>query len=371
MTDGGTDTYTTNNLNQYTTGDGVSFTYDENGNLTYDGTNTYYYDSENQLTKAATTSNTYYYEYNPFGKRIEKRGGGTTTKYIYEGDRVIEERDGNNDLIARYIYGSGLDEVLTMERDDNTYYYHYDRLGSVVTLSDENGDSVESYYYDVFGGADTYGSTGNPYFFIARRRDTETELIYCRARMYAIKPGRFIQPDPLRYTDGLNLYCYVHNSPINHIDNLGTIKDCLVGAVDPPPKLLKDAHAYVICDSSGNISCQWAWDYPKGLFYDVKQCIIDHENWHIEEFKKHKEIVCYCLENKGSTYPIPPDQWDKWGKLHECENLHLTLGCFERARKKNQCPEGDASWISIGSVCKQIAEKKRYTKRKLQLLNCP
>ena len=35
--------------------------------------------------------------------------------------------------------------------DSNAYYYHYDGLGSVVALSDENGNIAEKYQYDVYG----------------------------------------------------------------------------------------------------------------------------------------------------------------------------------------------------------------------------
>src|SRR3546814_15077395 len=46
----GTDSYTTNGLNQYTAAAGVSLGYDNRGNLTSIGTNGYAYSSENLLT---------------------------------------------------------------------------------------------------------------------------------------------------------------------------------------------------------------------------------------------------------------------------------------------------------------------------------
>jgi RHS repeat-associated protein len=93
---------------------------------------------------------------------------------------------------------------------------------------------VESYSYDVFGAPTVYDANyteisksaiGNPYMFTARRADDETALYYYRARYYAFDIGRFLQTDPIGYSDGLNVYAYVENNPVNLIDPMGLCKE--------------------------------------------------------------------------------------------------------------------------------------------------
>jgi len=101
------------------------------------------------------------------------------------------------------------------------YYFHFDGLGNVVALTDSAGNTIETYAYDVYGRADKPSSVGNPYFFTARRFDTETKLYYYRARYYSPTLGRFLQVDAIGYQDGMNLYAYCSNNSIIFVDPLG------------------------------------------------------------------------------------------------------------------------------------------------------
>ena len=127
---GGTTTYIPNELNQYDTVDGVSYSYDDNGNLTSDGTNSYTYDAENRLTGVTNLSITY--SYDPLGRRISKTVDGEVTSYIYDGDRVICEYDSLNKLRRKFLYGTGIDEVV--------------RMTEVRSSADITGDGVVDIY---------------------------------------------------------------------------------------------------------------------------------------------------------------------------------------------------------------------------------
>jgi RHS repeat-associated protein len=106
--------------------------------------------------------------------------------------------------------------------DNNAvYYYHFDGLGSVIA---QNKQIIERYSYDVFGEPNRLSDVNNPYLFTGRRYDSETALCYYRARYYDYYIGRFLQPDPIGYGAGLNLYTYCGNNPIKWIDPGGFCK---------------------------------------------------------------------------------------------------------------------------------------------------
>ena len=166
---------------------------------------------------------------------------------------IAEYEDGQ--LVWKFIYGLGIDEPIIMidVTDSNAvYYYHFDGLGSVIALSNNSGEIVEQYEYDVFGRPDRVSDVNNPYFFTGRRYDDETGLYYYRARYYDPYIGRFLQTDPVGYAYGLNLYTYVGNNPINWVDPYGewwvwdafkTFVHCLWKAiVVTDPEEIKDTY---------------------------------------------------------------------------------------------------------------------------------
>jgi len=227
--------YAANEMNEYTAISGQPDpAYDDNGNLIEDGTYTYQYDYENRLI-SVDNGQAAAYQYDALGRRIAKTTAEGTVLYFYDGARVVEERDGAGALAASYAYGLWVDDILTMERNGQRYFYHQNSLGSVVGLSDSSAQLVELYEYDAYGQASVFSpeyeplngsQAGNPYLFTGRRLDGETGLYYYRARYYDGEWGRFLQRDPLGYTGKyLNLYSYVENNSQNYLDPFGLSKE--------------------------------------------------------------------------------------------------------------------------------------------------
>jgi RHS repeat-associated protein len=71
----------------------------------------------------------------------------------------------------------------------------------------------------------------NPLQYTGRNYDSETGLLYYRARYYDPNVGRFLSEDPLGMLDDFNLYRYVHNSVANETDptGCGRTYDCGAG----------------------------------------------------------------------------------------------------------------------------------------------
>ncbi len=211
------DAYTINSMNAYTAVTNSlnnNYSYDANGNQIQDVLFNYSYDFANRLVEVSGDSSTYYV-YDPLGRRIEKKSNNSTTKYFYDGWRVLEERNADNNLEVTYVYGDWIDDVITMDRHDDRYYYHNNSIGSIVALTDTTGNVVERIEYESHGKPIIYDAefnrlikskVDNPYFYTGRRMDIESGLYYYRRRFYNSDTGSFLTRDPTGYVDGMSLY---------------------------------------------------------------------------------------------------------------------------------------------------------------------
>ena len=224
--------YTPNAVNEYTVAAGATLSYDGNANLKTDGTYTYGYDTENRLLTVTATGHSFAYSYDPLSRRKQKTVDGVVTQYLLDGSQEIAEYDGTGTLLRRYVFGPGIDEpVATIAAAGTKSYNHQDALGSVIALSDGTTGAVgDKYTYSAYGESPSLA--GNAFRYTGRRVDAETGLYYYRARYYSPRLGRFLQPDPIGYQGGLNLYAYVGGDPLNLTDPSGLIQEAVGNAVN-------------------------------------------------------------------------------------------------------------------------------------------
>ena len=86
-------------------------------------------------------------------------------------------------------------------------------------LADNAGNTVVSYVFDAYGNRTEENTVYNPFGYRGEYTDSESGLVYLRARMYDPETGRFINEDPAR--DGLNWYVYCSGNPIMFVDKTG------------------------------------------------------------------------------------------------------------------------------------------------------
>jgi len=254
--------------------------YDGNGNLLTNHVGTrskwiYAYDDENRLIELIRTNSTSDiaatdFIYDGLG-RLRKRleyvptpgsspvGNWTLnseTHYIYDGRRVIQERDGNGVNVPTVSYTRGTDLSGSIEgaggiggllaRSDgyssgnwtSHAYYFADGNGNITYMLDSSQAMVASYRYDPYGN--TISSSGtlasaNVYRFSSKETHVNSGMYYYGYRFYDPNLQRWINRDPkdeigfrilkkLRKgkSDGEpNSYLFVANDPQSRVDLLG------------------------------------------------------------------------------------------------------------------------------------------------------
>jgi RHS repeat-associated protein len=216
--------YSLNRLNQVTHDSCADYRYDLNGNLVtkeLEGETTHYrYDALNRLVHVDLPQGTSYaYHYDSFGRRLSKSSSDDQSEtYLYQGMREIGASI-NGDLVQLRVLGTGkgaeLGAPVALELDGKVYTPVHDHRGNICCLLDsQNGQAAATYRYSAFGEAVTTTAIANPWGFASKRLDPETGFLYFGKRYYSPELGRWITPDPLGFTDGPNLYAYVHNSPL-------------------------------------------------------------------------------------------------------------------------------------------------------------
>lgn len=219
---------TTKAYNVVTSATGTStLSYDLNGNLTSDGYRTFEWDAKNQLIAINYTGTTKRTEfvYDGLGRRVkiaEKDNGALTglKVYVWVGDAIAEEQDGTFTTTKRY-YSQGF--VLSASGQSQvSYYYTRDHLGSTREVTDSNGAIHARYEYDPYGRVTKLsGDVDSDFLYTGHYYHSLSNLYLAKYRAYDPNTGRWLSRDPIEEAGGINLYAYVGNGPIDHLDLLG------------------------------------------------------------------------------------------------------------------------------------------------------
>ncbi|HVA65617.1 MAG TPA: RHS repeat-associated core domain-containing protein, partial [Elusimicrobiota bacterium] len=163
--------------------------------------------------------------------------GGTTYQYVYDNQDILAIVDQNDNLVALFTHGPGIDEPLEIRQGASgpEYFLHADGLGSIVAVTDGTGNVVERIQYEAYGqpvfldergsspAVESQSFTGSPYAFTGREWDQESGMYFYRQRYSDTLTGRYLQQDPLSLRTGANAYAYVEDNPVNFVDPNGLI----------------------------------------------------------------------------------------------------------------------------------------------------
>ena len=225
-----TSAYNAANMLLSTGGYGASgFSNDADGNTLSGNGRTNTWDSQNRLVSCILNGTTSTYKYGADGLRRQSTKNGVSTDFAYNGTMMVREGRASggsltsSTVTATYLIGARGPEY---RRDDTTgavRWYVYDGLGSVVGEVDPLGNLTSSPKYDVYGAVRANGGTASSkqgfVGGLGHVSDTETGLIYMRARYMDPQTGRFISQDPSKKQ--FNWFIYCNDEPINHADPTG------------------------------------------------------------------------------------------------------------------------------------------------------
>lgn len=214
--------------NRIATVNSLTVTHDQDGNMTNGpllaaALVSYTFDARNRLTAVDGTA----YTYNAEGVRTSTTVSGNTTSFVVDPNgqlprALVREKQPVGETTL-YVYGAAL--LYEVNEQDEIISYHYNQVGSTVALVDETGNTVtDTFDYSPYAFLVTRTGTSDTPFMFNGVYGIQTDangLLNMRARYYNPYLRRFINPDPIGFSGGMNWFAYADGNPLTYLDPFG------------------------------------------------------------------------------------------------------------------------------------------------------
>ena len=158
-------------------------------------------------------------------RRVGKKVDGILVKgWLYRNSLApVAELDGNNVLVARFVFATNGSVPSYIVREGSTYRVVTDDLGTPRRiLNVATGSVAQARDLDEFGNTLSDSAPDfQPFGFAGGLYDPDTGLVRFGARDYDTASGRWTSTDPVRFLFTTNLYSYGGNDPVNRLDPTG------------------------------------------------------------------------------------------------------------------------------------------------------
>lgn len=209
---------------------GIGYTYDARGRQTAAPGHAWAWDGASRLTAADGVQ----FTWDGRGRLAGLNDGGGAVVFCshpaLRGSPVVAEK--TLDSVWSYNIWLPTGELLYRFRLDGksvglVHFYHFDRNGNTIALSDPAGRLTDSYAYDPYGRLLAHqGGSPQPFTLLgrqgARQEGTGGTLHFAGARVYDASAGRFLTPDPAGFIRmeprSLNPYQYAYQNPTTLVD---------------------------------------------------------------------------------------------------------------------------------------------------------
>ncbi len=197
----------------------------------------YQWDAEGRLVSVISGNQTTNLTYDGLGRCVQIRklvdGSEVSNRqFIWNDNDICEERLPSGTVTKRF-FQQGVQ--ILQGNNIGIFFYTRDHLGSIREVTDSSVNILGRYAYDPFGlqtpvlnppGVPPFpeGDFNADFGFAGMFWASEVNIYLTRYRAYDPTIGRWLSRDPLENAElrqGINLFAYVQNDPVNRVDPLG------------------------------------------------------------------------------------------------------------------------------------------------------